>query len=161
MAQWAAHAPGSCKNNPVDLSQSVTGSTRCGDTVAGFGRTQNYKTHADAARAFKLSLDSDLAKPIRVALNTGNPFQIGDRSSAVAALKAWGSPQFATWYKNATTSGSSGSSGAPTTRAPHTHSGYHDLQHVMQKRLPDALRQSGKLTDAALRSLGRGHKVGR
>ena len=161
MSEWANHAPGTCKNNPVDLSKAVSGSTRCGDTVAGFGRTQNYPTHAAASNAFGLSIDSQLAAPIKAALNTGNPFQIQNRDPVVAALKAWGSPTFANWYQNATAQGTTGGSGGSSGRAPHFHSGYRDLQHTWEHNLPNSLRKSGKLTDAALRSLSHGRKVKR
>ena len=159
MAEWASNEGGSCKNNPVDLAHPITGSTRCGDTVTGFGRTQNYPSHTKAAQAFSYQINDAAMKALKVALDTGNPFQIGDRSAAVAALDSWGSPVFAKWYMNATTDGGTGTGGAPSTRAPHTHSGYHDLQRTMQKNLPTALRKSSKLTNGALRSLSRGRKV--
>lgn len=139
----------------------MQGSTRCGATVAGFGRTQNYATHQEAAHAFQLSIDSSLAAPIKAALNTGNPFQISNRAPVVQALKDWGSPTFATWYQNATTDGTTGTGGQPNTRAPHTHSGYHDLQRTWQHNLPTALHKSGNLTNGALRSISHGRKVKR
>ena len=75
MGEWAAHSPGSCKNNPVILSTKVSGSSNCGATVAGFGRTQNYGTHAEAAHAFAIQIHSAKMKPLLDALNTGNPFR--------------------------------------------------------------------------------------
>lgn len=123
------------------------------------GRTQQYNTHQQAAHAFDLQIHVPVVSNILTALDSGNPFQINDRAPVVTALETWGSPGFAQWYKNATSDGTTGGSGGSSGRAPHTHSGYHDLQHVMEKRIPAALRDSGKLTTAALRHLGRAHKV--
>lgn len=159
MDEWAKHAPGTCHFNPIDLSFSVIGSTRCGDTVGGFGRTQNYPTHALAARAFADQMRSDLAKPIRAALNTGNPFQIGDRTKVVDALNKWASPSFATWYANATTSGGTGGGGGGGGKAARAHSGWHDLRRTVNQRMPAALRTSQGNTNAALRALSRARKV--
>jgi hypothetical protein len=153
LTEWARHAPGSCKNNPIDLSRSVAGSTRCGDTVAGFGRTQNYGTHAEAAHAFALSVHTSWAKPLLDALNSGNPFQVADRAPVVAVLKRWGSPQFADWYATATVDGTGGGGAGGGTRAAHTHHGWHDLRRSVNHNMPTALRHSIKLTNAALRSL--------
>lgn len=159
MEAWAAHAPGSCQNNPVDLSQAVAGSSRCGDTVAGFGRSQKYGTHAEAARAFHLQLHTDWVKPLLDALNTGNPFQIGDRTAVVDAIKRWGSPAFAKWYANATTSGTSGGGGGGSGSPAHAHGGWNDLRHTVNHGMPKTLRHSHRNIEAALRALSRARKV--
>src|SRR4051812_6794518 len=78
LSEWARHAPGSCKNNPIDLTTAVSGSSRCGDTVGGFGRSQNYGTHAEAAHAFSIQMHTSWVRPLLAALNSGNPFQVGD-----------------------------------------------------------------------------------
>lgn len=159
MSEWAKHAPGSCKNNPIDLTASVSGSTRCGDTVGGFGRSQNYGTHAEAAHAFAIQMHTPWVKPLLDVLNSGNPFQVADRSQAIAVLNRWASPSFATWYASATVDGSGGGGGGASTKAPHTHSGYHDLQRSVERRWPKATAQSQRSVAAALRSLGHGRKV--
>lgn len=159
MTEWAKHAPGSCKRNPIDLTKAVSGSTRCGNTVGGFGRSQNYPTHAAAAQAFNLSMHTAWVKPLLDALNSGNPFQIGDRSKVVAVLNRWASPSFASWYATATTSGGSGGGGGGGGKASHAHHGWADLRHTVNHNLPKALRTSGHNTSAALRALGRGRKV--
>lgn len=159
MSAWANHAPGSCRNNPITLSTSVAGSTRCGDTVAGFGRTQNYGTHAEAAHAFQIQMHTSWVKPLLDAMNTGNPFQIDNRDPVVAVLKRWGSPTFADWYASAPAGGGGGGGGGSSTKAPHTHTGWHDLRRSVNQKTPATIRQSQKYTRAALRSLGRGRKV--
>jgi hypothetical protein len=159
MEQWAAQEGGSCKNNHVDLSTKVSGSTRCGDTVAGFGRTQNYATLAEAAHAFSIQMHTDWVHPLLAALNTGNPFQIGDRSKVVAVLKRWGSPTFANWYANATTSGTGGGGGGGGGKAARAHSGWNDLRRTVNHRMPKALRTSERNIHAALRSLSHARKV--
>ena len=159
MNEWANHAPGTCKNNPIDLSHSVSGSTRCGDTVAGFGRTQNYPSHTAAAHAFTLSVDTDWAQPIKAALNTGNPFQIDNRAPVIAALRRWGSTQFANWYANANSDGTGGGGGGGGGIAPHTHKAWVDLQRTINKRLPSSLRKVDQANRATLRAVSRGSKV--
>lgn len=159
MEQWAAHSPGSCKNNPVILSTAVSGSTRCGDTVAGFGRTQNYGTHSEAAHAFSLQMHTSWVKPLLDALNTGNPFQIGDRTKVVDVLKRWGDEGFAAWYANATTSGTSGGGGGGGGSASRAHGGWNDLRRTVNHRMPSALRTSERHTHAALRALSKARRV--
>lgn len=159
MEQWAAHDGPACKNAPVTLSTKVQGSTRCGATVTPLGRTQNYPTHAAAAHAFALQMALARMKPLRAALNSGNPFQIGDRSGAVSALRAWGSPSFADWYLNANSDGTTGGGSGSSGKAPHAHSGWQHLRTVVNHRMPKALRQSEQHTAAALRALGKGRKV--
>lgn len=159
MSEWAKHAPGSCKNNPVDLATHVSGSTRCGDTVTPFGRTQNYGTHAEAAHAFSIQLHDPSERALLNALNTGNPFQIGDRSKVVAALKHWGSTEFATWYANANDDGTTGGGGGGGGKAARAHSGWNDLRRTLNHRMPKALRTSQHNVHAALRSLSHARKV--
>jgi hypothetical protein len=159
MSEWAKHAPTSCHNNPVDLSHAVAGSSRCGDTVAGFGRSQSYGTHAEAAHAFALQIGTDWVKPLRDAINSGNPFQIADRAPVVAVLKRWGSVSFADWYATAQAGGSGSGGGGGGSRASHTHKGWTDVRRSTNQRWPAALRKAHKLNRAALRSLGRVHKV--
>jgi hypothetical protein len=159
LAEWAAHSPGRCKNNPVILSTAVSGSTRCGDTTAGFGRTQNYATHAGAAHAFSIQMHTPWVKPLLDALNTGNPFQIGDRSKVVAVLRRWGDEGFADWYANATTSGQGGGGGGGGGKGSRAHGGWNDLRRSVNHNMPKALRTSEQHTRAALRSLSRARKV--
>lgn len=159
MSEWAKHAPGSCKNNPIDLSTAVAGSSRCGDTVGGFGRSQNYGTHAEAAHAFSIQMHTSWVKPLLDALNTGNPFQIGDRSSVVAVLNRWASPSFADWYANANNDGTTGGGGVGGGKAARAHSGWNDLRRTVNRDLPKALRTSTRNTQAALRSLSHARKV--
>lgn len=159
MTQWHDHAPGTCQFNPVDLSTAVTGSARCGDTVAGFGRTQSYGTHAQAVRAFRIQMDSAQSRPIKAALNTGNPFQIPDRTAAVKAIRDWGSPQFADWYASATTSGGTGSGTGGI--APDTTGGWNSLRRSLNRNWRRGLSDGERNLHAALRALSHSRKVRR
>lgn len=127
--------------------------------MAGFGRSQNYGTHAQAAHAFQIQIDTSWVQPLKAALNTGNPFQIGDRSQVVAVLKRWGSPQFATWYENATTAGGGGGSGGVSSSGPGAHKGWTHLRRSFNHDMPKSLAASQRNVRAALRSLGHAHKV--
>lgn len=157
LSDWHAHAPGSCNFNPIDLSTSVSGSTRCGATVAGFGRTQNYGTHAQAETAFKRQVTAASMKALKAALDTGNPFQIGDRTAAVAAIVKWGSPQFAAWYKTATSSGQTG--GSKGSGTADLMGGWHSLQRSLNRNWRRDLNRGERSLHAALRSLGHSRKV--
>ena len=158
MDQWSAHDGAQCRNAPVTLSTPVTGSTRCGDTVTPLGRTQNYDTHAHAAHAFKLQIDLASMRPLKAALNSGNPFQIGNRDPVVGALKTWGSPSFANWYKNATDQGTTGGSGSKGI-APDTLHGWHSLRRSLNRNWGRGLRSGDRSLNAALRSLSHSRKV--
>lgn len=159
MSEWASHSPGGCKNNPVILSTAVAGSTRCGDTVAGFGRTQNYGTHAEAAHAFSIQMHTAWVKPLLDALNSGNPFQIGDRSNVVGVLKRWGDEGFAAWYANANDDGTTGGGGGGGGKSARAHGGWNDLRHSINHNMPKALRTSQQHTTVALRALSKARKV--
>lgn len=160
MAEWARHAPGSCRNNPNDLSMKVAGSTRCGDTIGGFGRSQNYDTHAHAAHAFSLSMHTDWVHPLLAAMNTGNPFQIGDRTAAVAVLNRWASPSFADWYKNATDQGTTGGGGGGGAKADLLH-GWHSLQRALNTNWHRDLNRGERNLRLALRAFHSKSKVRR
>ena len=159
LTQWASHAPGSCRNNPIDLTHSVSGSTRCGNTVGGFGRSQNYRTHANAAHAFQLQIDTDWVHPLKAALNSGNPFQIDNKGPVVAVLNRWASPSFATWYANANSDGTGGGGGAGGGDGPGAHKGWVHLRRSVNSKMPKSLHASERNIHAALRSLGHAHKV--
>ena len=158
LTDWHNHAPSSCNFNPIDLSTSVGDSSRCGDTVAGFGRTQRYTKHAEARSAFRIQIDTAWVRPLKQALNSGNPFQIGDRSQVVSVLRQWGSPQFADWYANAP-SGGGGGGGGTGTKAPGFHHSWHSLRRTTNYTWPQTVRHVAKLNKAAWRALGRTHKV--
>lgn len=153
LEQWAAHSPGTCTNNHIDLSQAVTGSTRCGNTVGPFGRSQNYPTVAEAAHAFAIQMQAAWVKPLRDAMNSGNPFQIGDKSKVVAVLDRWGSTTFATWYETATAQGGTGSSGGGGSKADLLH-GWHSLQRSLNTNWRKDLNAGERSLRLALRSLG-------
>jgi hypothetical protein len=161
LTDWAAHANSpSCRNNPIDLYWPQPGSGNC-VKPAGFSTwTQHYATHATAAHAFSLEIHTSDFAAIRAALNTGNPFQDPTVDPVVQALRAWGSTNFATWYSNQR-GGTGGGGGGRTAIAPNTHKAWHDLQTSINKRVPDALRESRHLRAQTLRNIGRAHKVGR
>ena len=159
MSEWASHDKNPCANAPIVLSAFVQGATRCGATVTDFGYTYKYPSHAAAAHAFDIQTHNARAKPLLDALNTGNPFQIGDRSQVVAVLKHWGSPAFATWYANATTDGTTGGGGGGGGKASRAHGGWQDLRRSVNHRMPAALRKSGANSSAALRALSKARKV--
>ena len=159
LTDWHRQEGGTCTNNPVVLSTAVGTSTRCGDTVAGFGRTQSYPRRGDAIEAFRIQIDTPAMSELKAALNTGNPFQITDKSPVVHDLKQWGSPTFADWYANASSSGGSGGGGGGGGLAPNTHKAWGDLQKSVNRRLPAATRHASEANRATLRTLAHIHRV--
>lgn len=159
MREWAAHDKNPCANAPIVLSAFVTGATRCGATVTDFGYTYKYPSHTAAAHAFAIQIHNTRAKALLDVLNSGNPFQVPDRAPAVAVLRHWGSPSFATWYLNANADGTTGGGGGGGGKAARAHGGWNDLRRVMNHRMPKALRQSERHTAAALRALSKARRV--
>lgn len=49
--------------------------------------------------------------------------------------------------------------GGDGVKAPRAHQGWHDLRHSLNTKWPHALRDSERLTRAALRSIGRARRV--
>lgn len=161
MSEWAKHDANPCKNAPIVLSTSVTGATRCGATVTDYGRTMKYPSHAAAAHAFQIQIHLSRSSALLAVMNSGNPFQVPDRTAAVAVLKHWGSPAFATWYLNANSDGTTGGGSGGGGKASRAHSGWTDLRRTVNRHMPKALRTSERNTHAALRSLSGGRRVRR
>lgn len=159
MSEWASHDKNPCKNAPIVLSTSVSGATRCGATVTDYGRTMKYPSHAAAAHAFQIQIHLSRSKDLLDVMNSGNPFQVPDRSGAVAVLKHWGSPAFAEWYLNANSDGTTGGKGGGGGKGARAHSGWTDLRRSVNKHMPSALRTSERNVNAALRSLSHARKV--
>lgn len=158
LERWDTYAPGTCRNNHIDLTQAVSGSTRCGDTVGPFGRSQNYPTVADAARAFNIQLGASWVKPLRDAINSGNPFQIADKAPVVAVLNRWGSTTFASWYATATAQGGTGGGGGGGAKADLLR-GWHTIQTALNHDWHRDLNAGERSLRLALRSLGGSRKV--
>lgn len=160
MSEWASHANSpNCRRNPVDLHYGMGSSTNCVKPAGRDFWTQNYATHGDAAAAFAHQVNSTRFGAILDTLGSGNPFQDPGYKQVVAALNDWSSSLFAQWYLDQVQSSSGGGGGGSSTSAPHTHTGWHDLRRTVNRKLPHAIAQQVRLQRAALRSLGRGHKV--
>ena len=159
LTQWSQHTHRQCVNNPVDLTHRESGSSSCGSSTGIFPTEYTYSTHAHAASAFAWEIHQAFAKALLDALNTGNAYQVAKPSPVASVFVSWGSPAMADAYLNQAQGGSSGGGGGGSTKAPHTHSGWHDLRRSVNHNLPTSLRHSSKLTAAALRALGHGRKV--
>ena len=159
MDEWAVHDANPCRNAPVILSAFVAGATRCGATFTDFGFTYKYPSHAAAAHAFTIQLHNTRAAALLDVLNSGNPFQVGDRSAAVAVLKQWGSLAFARWYQEANSDGTTGGGPSSGGKGARAHSGWSDLRRSVNARLPAALRSSERNVHAALRSLSHARRM--
>ena len=159
LTEWAKHASSpQCARNPIDLHHQVGGSTNC-DHPAGFAYwTQAYKTHANAATAFRDQLNQNLYLAISDTLGTGNPWQDPGYKLVHKALLAWPSNNFAAYYLNRMTS-SGGPGGGGGGKSAAAHSGWKHLRRSLNQHMPKALRTSQHNTSAALRSLSRGRKV--
>lgn len=150
LTAWNQHAESNCRNNPVDISKQVDPWSAC--KHLGPGRTaNNYGTRQAAADAF----NGQVFGSEFLALNTGfensalSPFAASDE--VIAAIDLWGSAKFAAWLRGQ----ASKSAGTPT----HFHQGWNDLRRSVNKRYPNALTDSTKLTKAALRKLAHARRV--
>ena len=161
LTAWASHAtsPG-CHNNPIDLSVSVTGSSRCHRNTGIHPYTFNYDTHGHAAHAFSLEVHEAWARALLSALNSGNPFQVANWNDVVSVLVSWGSVEFSKWYFDQMQSSSGGGGGGTGGGGSGSaHGGWKHLRRVVNQHMPKALRTSERNTAAALRSISRSHKV--
>lgn len=161
LTSWSNNAATGCRNNPVDLAIQAPGASDCAKLTGIFPHAQHYSSHASAATAFDTELRMKFAAALRAALNSGNVYQSDNANDVASVLVSWGSPDFANVYLNTAQHQGGGGGGGTGTKAPHTHHGYADLRRTVEHRLPASLRRSHKLTESALRSLGRGRRVKR
>jgi hypothetical protein len=158
---WSQNAHRSCRNNPIDLTHPLGGSSNCGASTGIFPHEQNYTSHAQAATAFSDEIHMPFAKALLDALNSGNPFDVAHPSPVGSVFVSWGSPAMLNAYLNHGSGSGGGSGGGGGTKASHTHTGWHDLRRSVNHNMPKSIRHSVKLTNAALRALGHGRKVRR
>ena len=159
MAAWAQHATSNCTRNPIDLCHAEPGSTNCRAATGIFPHYQTYTTHAHAASAFAYEVKLPAFKPLFNALDSGNPFQVADRSPVESVLISWGSVAFAKWYETAQAGGSGGGGGGGGAQGPGAHKGWVHLRRSVNHNMPHSLSASQRNIHAALRSLGHAHKV--
>lgn len=153
LADWNAHASTDCRNNPVDLSEPVSGSTDCAHAPGYAFAAQRYTSHGNAAHAFYVQTHRPNAQALLAALTSGKPYAVEDPGAVVQALSDWGSPKFAQRYANET------SNVSPTLSAPHALGGWKALRKSINRGMPDALNYSQRLNKQSLRSLARARKV--
>lgn len=159
---WSAHTTSDCANNPVDISRAASGASNC-HKLTNSRTAKKYATHSSAADAFSRQIHSGSFPHLLAALQAIDPFQQPDTSAVAADIRKWGSTQFATFYASHSQSGSGAGSGGggPGAGAPRAHGGWADLRKSVNHHFPTALRRSERNINAALRSLGKAHKVKR
>ena len=153
--EWAQHAQTNCDRNPIDLAIRSPGAGDCANLPGIFPKAQHYPDHATAATAFDTEVHMSFATAIDSALISGNPYTYGGADNVASALVSWGSDEFARVYKGEAQPSTGGGGGG----APHAHRGWADLQHTFNHTMIRSLDHSHRLTQAALRSLNRTHKV--
>lgn len=155
---WASHAETNCRNNPVDLSAKVSGSTNCHSLPAITARAQNYTTHGNAAHAFYVQTHAGSSKALLAALASGNPYTVDDTGAVATDLSAWGSQGFAQRYF-AETAGQRGGGGGGGPTAPHSTKAWGQLQNQVNRQLPTTLRKVSGLQAATSTTLRRRRRV--
>jgi hypothetical protein len=154
---WARHANTDCRNNPIDLSTPVSGSTNCASLPAITARAQNYTTHANAAHAFYVQTHAGYAKALLAALKSGDPYTVTDTGTVATDISAWGSQKFAEVYFTET-AGAPGRGGGGGI-APQALKGWHDVRRSVNTKMPAALQHSEKMVRRALQDLSRASRV--
>lgn len=156
LTDWHSHAETNCRNNPVDISRPISGSTRCKGLSLVGQFAQNYASHDQAAGQFRAQLRSGQYPHLLAALMTGHPYNVSDKVAVQVDqdLGHWGSVTFDNYYANQTFA--SGSGGI---RAPHLLKGWHDLRRSTNQHMPKSLRRSQRNINQAMRALSRGRKV--
>lgn len=154
--QWNTYDNTNCRNNPVDISRNVSGSTACADLPNG-RKARNYTSHAQAASAFTAQLKSGNYPHLLAALRSGQPYAVANPSLVAQDLGKWGSGIFQQEYvASATVPGSGGGSNL---NAPRAHGGWRDLRKSVNRNMPHALNRAGSLTRQALRTAAHGRRV--
>lgn len=155
MFDWNTAATSDCRNNPVDISHTVRGSSNC-HRLTSTRVAQNYATTQMASTSFATEIHSGNFSHLLAALGTDNPYSYSDPAGVESDLRKWGSPGQAAYYaKNAT-------GGTPTTQNandPHAHTAWVDLQRSVNKRWPANIKGASQSRRAALRNLARAHRV--
>ena len=156
---WHTHSASDCRNNPIDISHGASGATNC-HKLTPTRTAKNYASHSTASGAFSAEIHSGNFPALLRALNSAIPYQQPSISAVVSDLRKWGSPGFATFYKNHANTGSGGGQGGGGSAAqPHVHKGWHDIRRSVNSRMPRALEKVEHLTRQALRATSHGAKV--
>ena len=156
---WHTHSASDCRNNPIDISHGASGATNC-KKLTSSRTAKNYTSHSSAAGAFSNEIHSGNFPALLRALNSAVPWQQPSPAAVAADLRRWGSPGFATYYLNHSSSGSGGGQGSGGGAGqPHVHKGWHDIRRSVNTRMPHALAQVQHLTRQALRATSKGGKV--
>ena len=158
LSDWHSHAESNCRLNPVDISLPVSGSSNCKQIGQVGTHAQNYASRDQAAGQFRAQLRSGRYPHLVAALESGHPYDVSDAAAVKVQedLQKWGSVSFDQFYAARTYAASGGD-----VAGPNVHRGYKDLRRSVNQRVPHGLREGQRFIDAALRELGRTHKVGR
>jgi hypothetical protein len=154
--QWNVEDNTNCRNNPVDISRNVSGSTACAALPNG-KQARNYTSHAQAASAFSAQLKSGSYPDLLAALRSGEPYKVSDPAKVAQDLGRWGSGVFQQVYAGAVTTPPNPPQ--QTLVAPRAHGGWNDLRRSVNHKMPRALANAGNLTRQALRATSQGRKV--
>lgn len=155
LTDWHNHANTNCGNNPVDISLNISGASPCKLTSNPNHRARNYANRDQAAGQFAAQIHSGSYPTLLAVLRDSNPYDLDRYPQVTANLDTWGSGKFADWYSTKLSNLVAGGNIA----APRAHNGWADLRRSANRKGPAALRDSDRLTNAALRSLSRVRKV--
>lgn len=156
--QWSQNAHTSCRNNPIDLSHNLVGSTQCGALPGIFPHARNYTSHAQAATAFADEVRSSFAAKLYQALNSGNPYQVSFYNDVASVFVSWGSDKMLNVYLT-TATGPAGNPNPPGSKKADLLDGWHSLRRSLNRNWRPALHAAERDLHTALRSLSRSHKV--
>jgi hypothetical protein len=157
---WHTYEESTCKNNPLNTTLKVKGSTNCVQTQTKGVWVQNYPTPAAGTSATVNTLNGAFYSNIRQALKTGDPFAYPASLTLAQELDRWGSTTFATWYLKqvgvvGSSTGSGGSGSGTTPQKGHNSlTAWHSLNLALVVDLPAGLRRSSAARMAALRKVG-------
>lgn len=156
LSAWHTYDNTNCRDNPIDISRNVSGSSACAALPNG-RQARNYTSPAQAASAFNAQLKSGQYPHLLAALRSGQPYAVSNPAQVAQDLGKWGSGIFQQEYVNSvqTPPPAPGSN----VRAPRAHNGWRDLRKSVNRTMPHALNRAGTLTRQALRATSHGRKV--
>ena len=152
LTKWHANASSDCRNNPVDISRTAGGSSKCQQLTATRA-AQTFSSPADAADAFAGQIHSGNFPHLLALLKSAEPPTTNTYADVSADLRKWGSASYAGYIAQHYGPLPVGIG------APQAHRGWSALQDSLNRKMRPSLQQASKSTDAALRHLAKARKV--
>lgn len=158
---WNSYEQSACRNNPLNTTQRLAGSTTC--NMVG---VQSYATQAQGTKATVQTLTNGFYPALVAALKSGDPFSYVNPAGVAANIKTWGTPNFAAWYiVRAGSFAGTGVAVVPTPTAAGTLAtatvpgGFARFSHALARDLPTGMKRAAIVRRAAVAKIMRRSRI--